>query len=344
MPARRREDLERGQAPALDAEHEAGAGKGRLPGDAEMDAFEAVGRGARHGSGLPRETLRPALPLVYARGIPYSWNMNRSSLIRRPMRYSYRNLSIWLIAVNVLVFALELIVPWTESLLAMTPVLVLRAGAFWQPLTYMFVHDPSNLTHIIVNMLGLLFFGPAVEKELGSREFLLLLPPHGPPGGPFLARRLRPLRGRASLPPRRLGSPLRRPPRLRRAPARLPDPHLGHHPGARPDHRPRLRADRALLPGRRDRAAALPTSPTSPASASPGSTSSPASASIPGGASSRGDEREGESGRGRPISPRPAASPPQRPSRRKRWPRRAFFAPSSGPRPSPSPGSATNGP
>jgi membrane associated rhomboid family serine protease len=35
----------------------------------------------------------------------------------------------------------------------------------------MFVH--ANLTHLLVNMLGLLFFGTAVEKELGSKEFIL---------------------------------------------------------------------------------------------------------------------------------------------------------------------------
>ncbi len=96
--------------------------------------------------------------------------MVRDSLIRRPFRYSFANLSIWLIAINVLVFAVEYIFPRAGSYLAMTPILVLH-GAFWQPLTYMFAH--GGLTHLLVNMLGLLFFGTAVEKELGSREFIL---------------------------------------------------------------------------------------------------------------------------------------------------------------------------
>jgi len=96
--------------------------------------------------------------------------MVRDSLIRRPFRYSFSNLSIWLIAINVLVFAVEYIFPRAGSYLAMTPILVLN-GAFWQPLTYMFAH--GGLTHLLVNMLGLLFFGTAVEKELGSREFIL---------------------------------------------------------------------------------------------------------------------------------------------------------------------------
>jgi membrane associated rhomboid family serine protease len=96
--------------------------------------------------------------------------MTRNSLIRRPFRYGFQNLAIWLIAINVLVFALEYLFPRVGGYLAMTPVLVL-SGAFWQPLTYMFAH--ANLSHLLVNMLGLLFFGTAVEKEMGSREFLL---------------------------------------------------------------------------------------------------------------------------------------------------------------------------
>ncbi len=96
--------------------------------------------------------------------------MNRNLFVRRPFRYSFNNLAIWLIAINVLVFAIEYLVPSSMGYLAMTPALVL-GGAYWQPFTYMFAH--GSLTHLLVNMLGLLFFGTAVEKELGSREFLL---------------------------------------------------------------------------------------------------------------------------------------------------------------------------
>jgi membrane associated rhomboid family serine protease len=98
--------------------------------------------------------------------------MTSRSLIRRPFGYSFGNLTLWIIAVNVLVFAIEYIVPQALAYLAMTPILVL-SGFVWQPLTYMFVHDPSNFTHILFNMLGLLFFGTAIEREMGSKEFLL---------------------------------------------------------------------------------------------------------------------------------------------------------------------------
>jgi membrane associated rhomboid family serine protease len=98
--------------------------------------------------------------------------MTHRSLIRRPFGYSYDNLTLWLIAVNVLVFAAEFITPVVYDYLAMRPILVLY-GFVWQPFTYMFVHDPNNFTHILFNMLGLLFFGTATEREMGSKEFLL---------------------------------------------------------------------------------------------------------------------------------------------------------------------------
>jgi hypothetical protein len=42
------EYLERGEIAALDAEYEAGAGEGRLPGYPEMPALEAIRRGGGH--------------------------------------------------------------------------------------------------------------------------------------------------------------------------------------------------------------------------------------------------------------------------------------------------------
>lgn len=93
-----------------------------------------------------------------------------SSLIRRPFSYSYHSAVLWLIAANILVFALSLIAPSSTYYLALNPSSLL-AGAFWQPVTYMFAH--AGLTHILFNMLGLFFFGTAVERSVGTKEFLL---------------------------------------------------------------------------------------------------------------------------------------------------------------------------
>ena len=96
--------------------------------------------------------------------------MNRDSIIRRPFRYGNRNAALWLIAANILVFAAQYIVPRTTAIVALNPVAVL-GGWVWQPFTYMFAH--ASLTHLLLNMLGLFFFGTQVERELGTREFLL---------------------------------------------------------------------------------------------------------------------------------------------------------------------------
>lgn len=42
----------------------------------------------------------------------------------------------------------------------------------WQPVTYMFLHDPSSIWHIVFNMVFLWMFGAELEREWGTREFL----------------------------------------------------------------------------------------------------------------------------------------------------------------------------
>ncbi len=42
----------------------------------------------------------------------------------------------------------------------------------WQPATYLFLH--GGLWHLILNMLGLFFFGPETERTIGTRRFLAL--------------------------------------------------------------------------------------------------------------------------------------------------------------------------
>lgn len=90
--------------------------------------------------------------------------------MRRPLRRDFFNATLWVIAANILVFAMTMMWPRTRMYLSLNPVLTL-SGFVWQPLTYMFAH--SDLSHLAVNMLGLFFFGTQVERAIGSREFLL---------------------------------------------------------------------------------------------------------------------------------------------------------------------------
>jgi rhomboid-like protein len=41
----------------------------------------------------------------------------------------------------------------------------------WQVITYMFLHDPGNIMHILFNMFALYSFGPMLEYAMGSKKF-----------------------------------------------------------------------------------------------------------------------------------------------------------------------------
>jgi membrane associated rhomboid family serine protease len=100
---------------------------------------------------------------------------DRMNIIRRPFRYRNDNAALILIGINMLVYLAELflknipVIPY----LSMIPLAVLRMGWIWQFVTYMFVHDPSSISHLLFNMLALFLFGRQVEHHMGSLEFLL---------------------------------------------------------------------------------------------------------------------------------------------------------------------------
>jgi membrane associated rhomboid family serine protease len=75
-----------------------------------------------------------------------------------------------LIIANVVMFLLTQIRPAITLQLMWVPAMLFERP--WTPVTYMFLHD--GVMHILFNMLGLLFFGPRLEEELGERHFLLL--------------------------------------------------------------------------------------------------------------------------------------------------------------------------
>ena len=81
----------------------------------------------------------------------------------------------WMIKANVAVFLVFFLLrPGSlYGLLALSRDGV-RHGFIWQPLTYMFLHDPQHLTHILFNMLTLYFLGPETERAMGSKHFLAM--------------------------------------------------------------------------------------------------------------------------------------------------------------------------
>jgi membrane associated rhomboid family serine protease len=96
--------------------------------------------------------------------------MNR---IRQPLRYENNGTVYWLIGINILVFVAMYFMGFRglTYYLSMIPGLVIQRGWVWTFVTYMFVH--GSFSHILFNMLALLIFGMHVERQMGSREFLL---------------------------------------------------------------------------------------------------------------------------------------------------------------------------
>jgi membrane associated rhomboid family serine protease len=75
-----------------------------------------------------------------------------------------------LLIANVVVFLLTSTGTVDGRWLALFPPAILIQP--WGVFTYMFVH--ANFMHILFNMIGLFFFGPRLEMQLGSRPFLNL--------------------------------------------------------------------------------------------------------------------------------------------------------------------------
>ena len=92
--------------------------------------------------------------------------------IRIPFQYTFFNCTIWIIAINIFIYFLISVIPEFRHYLSLNVIFFVEYKMIWQPFTYMFVH--GNIQHLFFNMLGLLFFGIAVEKAVGSKEFLLM--------------------------------------------------------------------------------------------------------------------------------------------------------------------------
>ncbi len=97
--------------------------------------------------------------------------MNNPPFFRKPFRYVNFHATLYLILINAIVYFLCNFMPNLLYYLSLNVVYVIRYKAFWQFFTYMFVH--AGIRHLLLNMLGLFFFGFGLERAIGSKEFLL---------------------------------------------------------------------------------------------------------------------------------------------------------------------------
>lgn len=95
----------------------------------------------------------------------------KRTLLNRKFRYSYTNVTLKILLVNILVFMLTQLNSRLYYYLALVPSLIIYEKWWWQIVTYMFVH--ADIGHILFNMLALFIFGSSVERQIGSKEFLL---------------------------------------------------------------------------------------------------------------------------------------------------------------------------
>jgi membrane associated rhomboid family serine protease len=85
-----------------------------------------------------------------------------------------------LIVINVVVFVFQLAdrygnPVWQKGWLTETFLLdphKVFDGQVWRLVTYAFLHDTSTWLHVFFNMLFLGMFGPTLERQIGSKEFL----------------------------------------------------------------------------------------------------------------------------------------------------------------------------
>jgi len=83
----------------------------------------------------------------------------------------------WLLIANTAIFVLYYLAAifGVGSLFApfrLVPEQTVEGLRVWQPLTYLFLHDPSGFSHILLNMLSLFMFGNTLEETWGTDLFL----------------------------------------------------------------------------------------------------------------------------------------------------------------------------
>ena len=78
-----------------------------------------------------------------------------------------------IVMANGAVFLVALVASRTVlSVFGLSPEGVLERGQVWQPVTYLFVHAPGGIMHILFNMLAVWMFGVDLERRWGTVNFV----------------------------------------------------------------------------------------------------------------------------------------------------------------------------
>ena len=77
-----------------------------------------------------------------------------------------------LIVANVAIFFAQVLYRPLTDVLGLEPQRVVQNLQVWRLASYMFLHDPAGIAHILFNMLALWMFGTELERVWGTRYFL----------------------------------------------------------------------------------------------------------------------------------------------------------------------------
>jgi len=95
----------------------------------------------------------------------------------------------WLLITNIAVFLTAIFIRplgiFIYKWFPVEPDSLPRILQLWRLITYQFLHDPNDIWHIFVNMLGLFFLGPTLERHWGGKKFLIFYLSCGVAGGLF---------------------------------------------------------------------------------------------------------------------------------------------------------------
>ncbi len=95
----------------------------------------------------------------------------------------------WLLILNVGIFLLCVIIKpvgyFIYDWFSVDSTSLSRYPQVWRLISYQFLHDPTTLWHLALNMMGLYFLGPTLERFWHSKKFLIFYLACGTAGGIF---------------------------------------------------------------------------------------------------------------------------------------------------------------
>ena len=85
----------------------------------------------------------------------------------------------WLLIANVSIYLLCIIIKPLGSFIygwfSLETFGAYHSLQIWRLVGYQFLHDPNDPLHIVMNMLGLYFLGPTLERFWHGKKFLIFL-------------------------------------------------------------------------------------------------------------------------------------------------------------------------